>query len=249
MAPDIRVSDEIAECLTKLGVPYELLSSQPEEKSVRGPEIITPSNRWLIELSHRGKTGMYELSQHMLPSMNFQDSVRYAENARTNGEFSLYDSQFNFSAFRSVVNSNASEKDAIIKFLRRKLRDTFPSTTTLAVYNYDGKRNDKFVHDAGMKSEYVFPVKIVGPDRIITPEDSSVLEGMLGEKNVDEVSRVISEINKIPAYIYRENAASQNVLERVVRFYADSVRLYLSACRIPLDEFPSFGYRLVEQEK
>lgn len=243
MAPDIRVKDNVVKALDELGVPYELLPTQ------RAPEIIVPSNKWFIEVSHRGKTGIYELCQEMLPPMNFEDTIKYAIDARAKGEFSPCDSQFNFSAFKSVVDFESKQKDKIINFLRsHTYNSTFLSTTSLASYNYDGKGNDKFVHDAGMSEQYEIPVKIIGPDSEIHQADSSVLEAMVGE-GVEEVIRVMREFNGTPTFIYRVNIPPKKSEKGVVRFFASLCRFYLDANGNSFCEAPSFGYKLVEQGK
>jgi len=254
MTPDIRVNKNVLEGLTKLGVPYQILASSSEKTTQEslvqsGPEIIIPSDRWLIKVSHQGKAGIYELSQKMLPSMNFKDTINYSINARTQGKFSPRDSRFNFSAFRSVVDSNSTQKDKIISFLKNNLRKYFSLTTTLVVYNYNGNRNDKFVHHAGMKEQYEIPVKIIGPDQEITSEDNSFLEAMVDCSDFEKVKRVTKVINNTLTFIYRINSAPKSCEKKVARFGASSSWLFLGACRDLDCEDPSFGYKLVEQDK
>src|SRR3989344_5312283 len=157
--------------------------------------------------------------------MNFSQTMEYTKRAIPKGQFSPRDAPFNFSVFRAVVDSNHRQKDEIINLLRNSCRRNFISTLTEPVYNFNSQGNDQFVHNSGIKDlEYSLQGQIYGPNRELTEDDSFYTEGFVGEKNVDEVKRVIKEFNGTPTFAYRVNEKPKQPEHRVARFGADSVR-------------------------
>ena len=197
--------------------------------------------KWLIKIPYRGKENVYELSKEMSPPLNFESMARYTVLARANNEFSPRSAPFNFAAFKFIVDSNNPQRDEIIKFFRDKLGRTLPSTLSLVVYNHDGKG-----HDIYMNTEYECPGRIVGPNSRINIKDSSILETMIGEKNPDEVKRVINGINQSDTSIFRLNSKPKQVEKRVVGFGANFDGFNLDLERSLSYLTSSFGYKLVE---
>ncbi|MEN9625968.1 MAG: hypothetical protein RL557_296 [archaeon] len=195
--------------------------------------IYTPPSEgsWKIpDVLYRGERCTYELFERMTPSLN-QDKLSELYNKEKNaGNPHPTDMPLLWAIATQAYELREEEgSERLRAFLRDGIRK-WPNTLTRIAYTSEGE--DRVIHNYKTSDEYSLAENIVGSDGFISEiPDSSVLETILGAKDVQKINAVSQYLNGTPTYLWRVNAKPKQKDERVARFYADGDWLDLYCVR------------------
>ena len=200
---------------------------------------------WTINnVSYRNGVYQVDFSKSLIGSGNEKkqdDWADYSEQARKRNGFYTGDMPLHHAIFASLYSQRDSpQSEEARKFIQKSMRDSYPLTLTRIKYQPKGK--DKIIHNYKTSDEYNLEENISGPDREIESSDSPALKALLGSDDVQKISEIYKWLNQTPTWFWRIEKPS-DVEERIARFIADFVGVYLNWNRNPDALYRSFGVR------
>ncbi len=199
-------------------------------------------------VSYRGETGTYRIFEQMTPSMNQDKLAEYSEKEKQKGNPHAIDSVLHFAIFSQAYalrSQNPETAESLRVFLQSGLRE-YINTLTRVVYNPE-EETDQVIHNYKTPDSYTLEGKLVGPDGWIKDfPDKRVLEFLLKIQDAKQINNISRWINDTNTYLWRVNSKPIQQDERVVRFNANSDRLFLDCLRDTLARYPAFWVLRVE---
>lgn len=206
------------------------------QKIQEGITYIKPCvESWKISgVSCNGKKATYEVIGEMIPVMTQEKQIeKYGE------EFSSSELIWGIaSRAYELRNKFPEQTESLRKFLYNGFRQ-YPNTSTRVIYCPE--KNDRIIHNYNTENEHILTGKVIGVDGFIQDiPDSKILKPFLGTKSINKINEVSNWINNTNTRLWRLNFKPVAKEERIVRFDADSVRLYLVCYWDPLIGYPGF---------
>ena len=183
----------------------------------------------------------------MTDSMNHDELIKYHNDKKREGNPYLGSAPLNIAIFSRAyeIRNDYEGINSLRDFFQKGLRQA-PNTLSRAFYMPEGKK-DKAIHNYGTPDEYVLEENLVGEDNWIKNiKDKKCLTALFGTSDANKLNKVFQWLNSTDGYLWTLNSKPENKEERVVRFYANSGRLYLGCGRDPAGGCPAFRVEKID---
>ena len=198
------------------------------------------------------RNGIYRinLAKQLLNNGNAKTQeqwIEYYKQAKQRGEFYTGDMPLYHALFTALYKQKdnlqkKSEIEEAREFIQKQMRKKWLTTLTRIAYQPNGK--DKVMHNYKTSEQYELEENIVGKDRFIESGDRNTLKALLLTDNIQEINSIYQWLNQTKTYLLRLNSKPENVVERVARFDASSVRTRLNGWD-PENSDSSLGVQIV----
>ena len=217
--------------------------------------IYSPSRAWRAEshwtfqrTSLAGKTRKLHFFEQMTPPLNSEQLAEHYEKAKEkeNPRPANFREVWETATLGYDLQATFPEQAESLRNTLQNGMRRYANTTTVVAYNPEGQK-DELIHNYQTSDAYSVNGEFVGKDSLIqNVQPFSLLEAILGTRDIAEINNIAQWLNNTPAYLWRVNSKPQERDERVAGFGAFSGRLDLYCSWGLHYQYPAFRV-LVEE--